>query len=69
VALWQPFVTDYRRRLELSHGLPLWWYSHPTAVGWLHLGWAAAAVLVVVGAPATWLASRSREAVDAAAGP
>lgn len=51
VALWQPFVSDYERRLESTSGLAHWWFSNPALVGWLHLGWAALAVTVVLSAP------------------
>ena len=40
VALWQPFVADYGRRLQVSHGPALWWFEHPSLVAAVHVGWA-----------------------------
>jgi hypothetical protein len=45
VALWQPFVVDYSRRIELSSGVSLWWYRNPGSVAAIHLVWAGLAVL------------------------
>lgn len=48
VALWQPFVTDFPRRFETSHGLALWWFQHPHQVAAVHASWALA-VLALTG--------------------
>jgi hypothetical protein len=52
VALWQPFVADYARRLDSTTGLAHWWFTHPLQVGWLHLGWAALMLGLALAAPA-----------------
>lgn len=51
VLLWQPFVTDYPHRLDTTSGLAHWWFAHPAAVGWVHLGWSAAMVGLVLSVP------------------
>lgn len=51
LALWQPFVADYQHRLDTTTGISHWWFTHPTAVGWVHLAWAGAMVVVVLTAP------------------
>lgn len=48
VALWQPFVADYPRRLQTTTGLAHWWFAHPGAVGFVHLVWVAAVMAVVL---------------------
>jgi hypothetical protein len=50
-ALWQPFVADYEQRLTSTTGLAHWWYANPDLVGWVHLGWAALVVLLVLATP------------------
>ena len=58
VVLWQPFVLDYPRRFETSHGLSLWWFTHPHQVAAIHLAWAVLVVpfsIVVGGRRARWL--------------
>lgn len=48
VALWQPFVRDFPRRLETTTGLAHWWFAHQQVVGYVHLGWVAAVLGVVL---------------------
>jgi len=45
---WQPFVTDYAARLQLSHGASLWWFEHPHVVAASHLLWAVTALTLGV---------------------
>ncbi len=58
LALWQPFVTDFARRYQTSHGLSLWWFRHPGAVAGIHLAWAIGVLLVVLGTIGTVGAER-----------
>jgi hypothetical protein len=58
LALWQPTAHNYETRFTTEHGLSLWWFTHPLAVGVVHLVWSAAAVLLVIAAPAAWLGRR-----------
>ncbi|HYM49887.1 MAG TPA: hypothetical protein VET65_04865 [Candidatus Limnocylindrales bacterium] len=48
VLLWQPWAVDYARRLESSTGLSHWWFANPAIVGWVHLGWALGAIVLVL---------------------
>ena len=50
-ALWQPFVASYDERLSTTTGLARWWFEHPSAVGWIHLGWAGAVLALVLLTP------------------
>jgi hypothetical protein len=52
--LWQPFVVDFEHRMQVTHGLSLWWFQHPSAVAVVHVGWAVAALALLV-APDRWL--------------
>jgi hypothetical protein len=58
LALWQPTAGDFEHRFTTEHGLTLWWFTHPFAVGVGHLVWAAAAVLLVLAVPTRWLGRR-----------
>lgn len=61
VVLWQPFAaTNWATRMTTSHGLSLWWFRHPFAVGLIHLGWSAAMVVLVLLVPARLLGSPGR---------
>lgn len=53
LALWQPFTADYEHRLSTTSGLAHWWFAHPGTVGWIHVGWAAAMVALVLLGPPT----------------
>jgi hypothetical protein len=55
LVLWQPFVADYARRLELSSGWARWWFEHPGAVALSHALWVVAVLAVAFGA---WPRSR-----------
>jgi hypothetical protein len=48
--LWQPFVVDFEHRMQVTHGLSLWWFQHPTEVALVHLGWTLA-VLALLAVP------------------
>lgn len=58
VAFWQPFILDYAHPLAVSHGFVLWWLTHPTVIGWVHLAWVAGVVALVLLAPDAVLAGR-----------
>lgn len=62
LVLWQPFVPDFSTVLTTAHGWSLWWYTNPSTVGFVHLGWAAAIVAFVLFAPARWLGRADPEA-------
>jgi hypothetical protein len=55
LVLWQPFVPDFATALTTTHGWSLWWYSHQTTVGVIHVVWAAATIGFVGFAPRRWL--------------
>jgi len=69
LALWQPFATDFPRRFETSHGLVLWWFEHPDAVGYIHLAWFALILLTVLAVPGRWLSPRGEAPTGAADSP
>jgi len=47
---WQPFTADWAHRLTTTTGYAQWWFSHPEAVGRIHLAWCVAVIgLVLVG--------------------
>ncbi|MBK7621585.1 MAG: hypothetical protein IPJ14_02695 [Kineosporiaceae bacterium] len=48
IVLWQPFIIDVDHRFEVATGPALWWFRHPAAVGWIHLTWAVAVVVLVM---------------------
>jgi hypothetical protein len=64
IALWHPFVADYQHRFTVTNGLALWWFRHPDAVAIVHLGWAAAAVLLVLVVPGPWTDEDQSEPSD-----
>lgn len=67
MALWQPFVEHYDERLATTGGLSHWWFAHPAEVGWIHLGWAAFTVALVLSTPR--LAEPAPRRSDFGAGP
>lgn len=67
VVLWQPFTADWDHRLTTTTGYAHWWFSHLGAVGWIHLAWCAAVVLLVLlGPPPPANAYSRRPGVDPA---
>ncbi len=44
---WQPFILDYKDRFSTTTGLDHWWFTHPSAISLLHLGWAVAVIALV----------------------
>jgi hypothetical protein len=59
VVMWQPFVADFSTVLTSTHGWSHWWFTHPTAIGVVHLVWVAATVAFVLFAPDRLLGRRS----------
>jgi hypothetical protein len=48
---WQPFTADYANRLTTTSGWVHWWWANPEAVGYLHLAWCVAVVVLVLAGP------------------
>lgn len=65
LVLWQPFVADYAHRMSTTSGLTHWWFAHPGTVGVVHLGWAVAAVVLVLATPRPRSASPSGRTASA----
>jgi len=51
LVFWQPFTADWNNRLTTTTGWAHWWFSNPDAVGYLHLAWCVAIVVLVLAGP------------------
>jgi len=48
---WQPFTQDYANRLTTTSGWSHWWFANLDTVGYLHLAWCVAVVVLVLAGP------------------